>query len=109
MGVNLVYHEYFASLPGVGITSEICLLTATLADKDNPSSDTLLSDNSSNSQETFVEGRQVRSRMARKGIYSVHACLVSKSHNENTDIKCNTHDLMRLYRSLGGEVSISPH
>ena len=46
-----------ASLPGIGITSEISLLTATLADKDNPSSDTLLSDDSSNSQETFVEGR----------------------------------------------------
>ena len=43
-----------ASLPGVGITSKICLLTATLADKDNPSSDALLSDNLSNSQETFL-------------------------------------------------------
>ena len=47
------------SLPSVRITSEICLLTATLADKDNPSSDALLSDNLSNSQETFVEGRRV--------------------------------------------------
>ena len=33
-----------ALLPSVRITSEICLLTATLADKDNSSSDTLLSD-----------------------------------------------------------------
>ena len=86
-----------ASLSGVGITSKICLLTATPADKDNPSSDALLSDNSSNSQETVVEGRQVRSQMARRGIYSARACLVFKSHNEYTDIKCNAHDLMWLY------------
>ena len=97
-----------ASLPGVGITFEVCLLTAKLTDKDNPSSDALLSDNLSNSQETFVEGQQVHSRMARRGIYSARTCSVSKSHNENTDIKCNAHDLMRLYRSLGGEVSIPP-
>ena len=45
-----------ALLPGIRITSEICLLTATLNDKDNTSSDILLSDNSSNSQETLVEG-----------------------------------------------------
>ena len=31
-----------ASLPGVRIPSKICLLTATLADKDNPSSDAKL-------------------------------------------------------------------
>ena len=68
----------------------------------------LLLDNLSNSQETFVEGRQVRSRMARRGIYSARTYLVSKSHYENTDIKCNAHDLMWLYRSLGGEVSILP-
>ena len=43
-----------ASLPGIRITSKICLLTATLTDKDNPLSDALLSDNSSNSQETFL-------------------------------------------------------
>ena len=55
-------HKYYngyamsmASLPSVRITSEICLLTAMLVDKDNPLSDTLLSDNWSNSQETFVE------------------------------------------------------
>ena len=48
-----------ASLPSIRITSEICSLTATLADKDNPSSDAYLSDDSSNSQETFVEGWQV--------------------------------------------------
>ena len=95
-------------LPGIGVTSEICLLTATLADKDNPMSDALLSDNSSNSQKTFVEERQVRSQMACRGIYSARACSVSKSHNEYTDIKCNTRDVMRLYRSLGGEVSIPP-
>ena len=102
------YTTSIASLPGVGITSQICLLTATLADKDNPSSDTLLSDNSLNSQETFVEGRQVHSWMACRGIYSAHMCSVSKSHNEYTDIKCNTRDLMRLYRSLGDGVSILP-
>ena len=44
-----------ASLPGVGSTSEIYLLTATLADKDNPLSDAFLSDNMSNSLEFFVE------------------------------------------------------
>ena len=43
-----------ASLPSIRITFEIYLL---IADKDNPSSDALLSDNSSNSQETFVEVR----------------------------------------------------
>ena len=86
-----------ASLPGVGITSEICLLTATLADKENPSFDALLSDNSLNSQETFVEGRQIRSRMARRGIYSERMYSASKSYNEYTDIKCNASDLMRLY------------
>ena len=85
-----------ASLPGVGITSKICLLTATLADKDNPSSDALLSDNSSNSQETFVEGWQVRSWIARRGIYSAHTCLVSKSHNENNNIQCNARDAALL-------------
>ena len=57
-GVNLVTMS-MVLLPSVRITSQICLLTATLADKDNPSSDVLLSDNSSNSQETFVEGWQV--------------------------------------------------
>ena len=99
---------YIVSLPGVGITSEICLLTAKLTDKDNPSSDALLSDNLSNSQKYFVEGRQVCSWMARRGIYSAHAYSVSKSHNEYTDIKCNVCDLMQFYRSLGGEVSIPP-
>ena len=34
-----------ASLSGIRITSENCLLTATLTDDDNPSSDALLSDN----------------------------------------------------------------
>ena len=50
-----------ALLPGVDvkITSEICLLIATLTDKDNPLSDVLLSDNLLNSQETFVEGWRV--------------------------------------------------
>ena len=46
-------------LPGVRITSKICLFTAILADTHNPSFDALLSDNSSNSQETVVEGWQV--------------------------------------------------
>ena len=45
------------ALPRVRVTSEIGLLTATLADKYNPSFDALLSDNSSNSQETFVQGQ----------------------------------------------------
>ena len=49
------------SLPGIRITFKICLLTATLADKDNPSSHSLLSDNSLNSQDTFVEGQWVGS------------------------------------------------
>ena len=34
-----------ASLPSIRITSKTCLLIATLADKDNPLPDTLLSDN----------------------------------------------------------------
>ena len=51
-----------ASLPSIRITSETCSLTATLVVKDNLSSDAtdaLLSDNSSNSQETFVKGWRV--------------------------------------------------
>ena len=83
--MNIITWYTMSIVPGVGITSEI-LLTATLADKDNPSSNALLSDNSSNSQETFVEGRQVRSRMACRGIYSACTCSVSKSHNEYTDV-----------------------
>ena len=102
------YTTSIASLPGIGITSKICLLTATLTDKDNPSSDPLLSDNSSNSKKLFIEEWQVRSRMAHWGIYSACACLILKSHNENTNIKCNAHDVMWLYQSLGGEVSIPP-
>ena len=57
----------------------------------------------------LVEGWRVCSRMARRGIYSASACSVSKSHNEYTDIKCNAHDLMQLYQSLSGEVSMPPH
>ena len=94
---------------GVEITSKVCLLTATLTDKDNPSSDAL-SDNLANSQETFfIEGWQVRSRMARRGIHSACASSISKFCNENTSIKCNARDVMRLYRSPVGEVSIPLH
>ena len=85
------YTTSIASLPGVGITSEICLLTATLADKDNPSSDALLSDNSSNSQETFVEGRRVRSRMACRGIYSARARAWSPNLTLKTLISSEMH------------------
>ena len=42
-------------LPSIRINSKFCLLTATLTDKDNLSSDVLLSDNLSNGQEIFVE------------------------------------------------------
>ena len=87
---------------------ESVMLTATLADKDNPLSDALLSDNSLNSQETFVNGQRVRSWMACRSIYSAPACSVSKSHNQNTNIKCNASDVMWLYRSLGCEVLIPP-
>ena len=57
--VTIWYVTSMALLPSVRITSEICLFTAILTDKDNPSSDALLSENLSNSQETFVEGRRV--------------------------------------------------
>ena len=43
-----------ASLRRVRVTSKICLVV-TLTDNDNPSSNALLSSNSPNSQETFVE------------------------------------------------------
>ena len=43
------------SLHSVRITSEICSLIAILAAKDNPLFDALLSDNLTNSQETFLE------------------------------------------------------
>ena len=52
------YATSMASLR-IRITYDICLLTATLMDEENPSSDTLLLDNLSNSQGTFVEGRRV--------------------------------------------------
>ena len=61
--INIItwYAMSMASLPSIRKNHfEICLLTATLADKDNPSSDALLSGNLSNSQETFVEGWRVR-------------------------------------------------
>ena len=51
------YAMYMASLPSVRITSKICLSTATLMDTDKLLSDVLLSDNLSNSQDTFVKGR----------------------------------------------------
>ena len=57
-GINLVCLS-MVLLPTIKITSKICSLIVTIADKDNPSSDALLSDNSSNSQETFVKGKQV--------------------------------------------------
>ena len=75
-------------LPGIRITSEICLFIATLADKDNRSSHALLSDSLSYNPETFIEGQRVPAfLMARGGTYSAHACLVSKSHNQNANIK----------------------
>ena len=61
------------------LPSKICLLTATFADKDYSLSDTLLSDNLSNSQETFVEGDG--------DICSACMRSISKSHNQNTYIK----------------------
>ena len=70
------------SLPSGRITSKICSLTSTLDIKDNPSPDTLLSDNSSNFQETAA----ILSLTAGRGIYSACACLVSKSHNKNVNI-----------------------
>ena len=91
-GINLVYHEYCIVIWRRNHFRD--LLTATLVDKDNPLSDALLSDNSSNS---LVEGQQICSRMARRGMYSTRVCSVFKSHNENTNIKCNAHDVMRLY------------
>ena len=102
------YAMNIASLPGIRITSKISLLTATLTDKDNPSSDALLSDRSSNSQETFCWRATSSFLMARRGIYSAHVCLVSKLHNQNANIKWNAHDVIQLSRSLGGEVSIWP-
>ena len=107
MGVNVVCHKYCIVTWHRNHFRDLFINCYT-ADKDNPSSDALLSDNLSNSQKTFVEGQQVHSWMARRGIYSARSCSVSKSHNEYTDIKCNARDLMRLYRRLGGEVSILP-
>ena len=64
MGVNCI-----ASLPSVRITPKICLLTATLAD--NNSSSDAVSDNSSNGQETFIEGWQVHFRWL-VGVSTLH-------------------------------------
>ena len=52
------YTTSIVSLPGIRITSKICLLTATLADKDNPMHGYQIIRQIA-SQETFVEGRQV--------------------------------------------------
>ena len=48
-----------ALLPSMRITFEIDLLTATLTDKDKPSSDALLLGDLIKNQETFVEGHRV--------------------------------------------------
>ena len=93
------YSMSMASLPSIRITSEICLLTATLADKDNPSSDALLSDNS---KLLLLKGGKSMSH----GSYSERTCLVSKSHSQNANINWNTPDVMQLYWSLGDELSI---
>ena len=54
---------------------------------DNPLLDTLLLDDSSNSQETFVEGWQVHFGWLR-GISTLHTRARSpKSHNQNANIK----------------------
>ena len=108
MGVKLVCHEYCIIITWHKNHFQDLYLTATFADKDNPSSDTLLSGNSSNSYETFVEGAS-SFLMARRGIYSAHMCSVSKSHNQNANIKQNPCDVMRFYRTLGGVVLIWPH
>ena len=86
--INLVCHEYgIKLLLSVRITSEICLLTATLADKDNPSSDALLSDNVKYIAKKLLLKAVSLFLMACRGIYSTCTCSVSKSHNQNTNIK----------------------
>ena len=79
-----------SSLLGVGISSKICLLTATLADKDNPSSDALLSDNSSNSQETFLlkSGKFVLGWLV--GVSTLHARARSPNFTMKTIISSVT-------------------
>ena len=71
-----------ASLLSIRITSKICLLTTTLADKDTSSSDALLSDNLSNSQETFIEGWRVRFQWL-VGVSTLHA----RTQSPNLTIK----------------------
>ena len=75
-GINLVYHE-LASLPSVRITYEIYLLMSTLIDKDNPSSDTLLSDNSS---------KLIAKKLLLKGSEMAHA-LHARTRSPNLTIK----------------------
>ena len=71
-----------ALLPSVRITSKICLLTATLADKDNLSSDTLLSD-----KKLLLKAGEFVSDGS-WGIYSACACSVCKCpHIRNANIK----------------------
>ena len=104
-GVNLVCHEY-------------CIVTWCKNHfwdlfincyMDNPSFDALWLDDSSSSQETFVEGRWVCFWQL-TGVSTLHVHARSpKCHNQNTNIKCNAPDVIQLYRSLGGEVSIWPH
>ena len=58
MGINLVCNEYGIVMWRKNHFWDF-LLTTTFADKDNSSSDALLSDNLSKSQQNFVEGRHV--------------------------------------------------
>ena len=78
------------SLPGIRITSEICLLTVTPADKHNPWSDTFLSDNSSNTQETFVEGWRVHFSWL-IGVSTLHGCAWSPNLTIKTLISSETY------------------
>ena len=103
-GVILVYHEYCIVTWRKNHFQDLFIDCYT----DNPSFDTLLLDDSSNSQEIFVEGRWVRFWWL-AGVSTLHAHAQSpKSHNQNVNIKCNAHDVMWLYQSLGGEVLIWP-
>ena len=59
LNLCLIEHLITVEWHMVLLNGEICSLIATLAAKDNPSSDTLLSDNLSNRQDMFVEGQRV--------------------------------------------------
>ena len=87
MGINLVCQEYGTSLPSIRVTSQIGLLTATLADKDNPSLKHYYQTIRQIAKKLLLKGSPNSFLTARSGIYSACMYSVCKSHSQNSNIK----------------------